>query len=84
MQFGILGLPKVGKTTLFNTLTAADEATDKFAAGGATHVGVARVPDPRLVKLRDLFNPRKYTPATVDGVPIKSTRREKIEFILED
>jgi len=75
MQFGILGLPKVGKTTLFNTLTAADEATDKFSAGGSTHVGVARVPDPRLVKLRDLFNPRKYTPATVEYVDIPGIQK---------
>lgn len=75
MQFGILGLPKVGKTTLFNTLTAADEATDKFSAGGSTHVGVARVPDPRLVQLRDLFNPRKYTPATVEYVDIPGIQK---------
>jgi GTP-binding protein YchF len=70
MQFGILGLPKVGKTTLFNTLTASHEATGKFDAAGKTHVGVARVPDPRLVKLRDLFQPKKFTPATVEYVDI--------------
>ena len=70
MQFGILGLPKVGKTTLFNTLTAAHEATGKFDSGGKTHVGVARVPDPRLVALRDLFSPKKFTPATVGYVDI--------------
>jgi len=70
MQFGILGLPKVGKTTLFNTLTASDEATGKFDAAGKTHVGVARVPDPRLVRLRDLYSPKKYTPATVDFVDV--------------
>src|SRR5262245_31300424 len=70
MQFGILGLPKVGKTTLFNTLTSAHEATGKFDAAGKTHVGVARVPDPRLAKLRDLFQPKKYTPATVEYVDV--------------
>jgi len=70
MQFGILGLPKVGKTTLFNTLTASDETTDKFSAAGRTHLGVARVPDPRLARLRDLFAPRKYTPATVEYLDI--------------
>jgi len=70
MQFGILGLPKVGKTTLFNTLTASHEATGKFEGGGKTHVAVARVPDERLVKLRDLFSPKKYTPATVEYVDI--------------
>jgi GTP-binding protein YchF len=70
MQFGILGLPKVGKTTLFNTLTASQEATGKFAAAGGTHVAVARVPDDRLARLRDLFGPRKYTPATVEYVDV--------------
>ncbi len=50
MQFGILGLPKVGKTTLFNTLTASHEATGKFESAGQTHVGVARVPDDRLAR----------------------------------
>ena len=70
MQFGILGLPKVGKTTLFNTLTSAHEATGKFDAAGKTHVGVAKVPDPRLAQLRDLFSPKKFTPATVEYVDI--------------
>ena len=70
MQLGILGLPKVGKTTLFNTLTAAHEATDKFAASAKTHLGRAHVPDPRLERLRGHYNPRKYTPATVQYVDI--------------
>ncbi len=70
MQFGILGLPKVGKTMLFNTLTSSDEATGKFEAGGKTHVAVAKVPDERLAKLRELFQPKKYTPATVEYVDI--------------
>jgi len=70
MQSGILGFPKVGKTTLFNILTASRQATDKFGASRETNVAVARVPDPRLVRLRDLFEPRKYTPATVEYVDV--------------
>lgn len=70
MQLGILGLQKAGKTTLFNTLTASREATGKFLASDATHIGVAKVPDPRLAALRDLFHPKKYTPATVEYVDI--------------
>lgn len=70
MQLGILGLPKVGKTTLFNTLTGTHEATGKFAASARTHLGVAAVPDPRLEKLRAHYDPRKYTPATVHYVDI--------------
>ncbi|HVT17909.1 MAG TPA: redox-regulated ATPase YchF [Thermoanaerobaculia bacterium] len=75
LQLGILGLPKSGKTTLFNTLTAARQATDKFAASGETHVGVAAVRDPRLERLRDLFRPRRYVPATVQYVDIPGIRR---------
>jgi GTP-binding protein YchF len=51
-------------------MTAADEATGKFLASEATHVGVAKVPDPRLAALRDLFEPRRYVPATVEYVDI--------------
>jgi GTP-binding protein YchF len=75
METGILGLPKAGKTTLFNILTAARQATDKFARSGETHVGVATVPDPRLEKLRDLFQPRRFTPATVRYVDIPGIER---------
>ena len=75
MQLGILGLPKSGKTTLFNTLTAAHHDTGKFHASKKTHVGIAKVPDPRLEKLRDLFNPKRYTPATVGYVDIPGIRK---------
>jgi GTP-binding protein YchF len=75
MQLGILGLPKAGKTTLFNTLTASHQETDKFATSAKTHVGIATVPDPRLAALRDLFNPRKYVPATVEYVDIPGMKK---------
>lgn len=75
MQLGILGLPKAGKTTLFNTLTASRQVTDKFAASKRTNVGVAAVPDPRLDRLRELFKPRRYTPATVTYVDIPGMKK---------
>ncbi|MFN7942558.1 MAG: redox-regulated ATPase YchF [Thermoanaerobaculia bacterium] len=75
MQLGILGLAKAGKTTLFNTLTASHETTDKFSTSDKTHVAVAKVPDPRLVALRDLFQPRRYVPATVEYVDIPGIAR---------
>jgi GTP-binding protein YchF len=75
VQLGILGLSKSGKTTLFNTLTASQQATGKFAASAETHLGVAAVRDPRLERLRDLFKPRRYVPATVQYVDIPGLKR---------
>jgi GTP-binding protein YchF len=75
VQLGILGLSKSGKTTLFNTLTASQQATGKFGASAETHLGVAAVRDPRLEQLRDLFKPRRYVPATVQYVDIPGLKR---------
>jgi len=75
VQLGILGLPKSGKTTLFNTLTASHQATDKFASSGQTNMGTATVRDSRLEQLRDLFHPKRYVPATVQYVDIPGIKR---------
>jgi ribosome-binding ATPase len=75
VQLGILGLPKSGKTTLFNTLTASRQATDKYSTSSQTNMGVANVRDVRLEALRDLFNPRRYVPATVQYVDIPGLKR---------
>lgn len=75
MQLGILGLPKTGKTTLFNTLTASQQATDKFSSSGQTNVGQATVRDQRLEQLRDLFKPKRYVPATVQYMDIPGIKR---------
>ncbi|HSK76750.1 MAG TPA: redox-regulated ATPase YchF [Thermoanaerobaculia bacterium] len=75
MQLGILGLPKSGKTTLFNTLTASHQATDKYSSSSQTNMGVANVRDVRLETLRDLFNPKRYVPATVQYVDIPGMKR---------
>ncbi len=68
MQTGIIGLPQVGKTTLFRILTKAH--LDAKSAAAATHVGVAKVPEPRLDQLAALYKPRKVTHATVQYVDI--------------
>src|SRR5262249_24815831 len=75
MQLGILGLPKAGKTTLFNTLTASHQETDKYATSDKTNLGVATVRDVRLEQLRDLFKPRRYVPATIQYVDIPGMKR---------
>jgi len=75
MQIGILGLPKAGKTTLFNLLTSSSETTDRFAKSQEAHVGIGLVPDARLAELRDLFKPKKYMPATVQFVDVPGMQR---------
>jgi GTP-binding protein YchF len=71
MLIGIFGFPKVGKTTLFNTLTGSSVATEAFATGKPeTHVGVARVPDARLDRLSAIFKPKKTTHARVEYLDI--------------
>lgn len=68
MQTGIVGLPQVGKTTLFRILTRTK--VDEKSARGATHVGVARVPEPRIDQLAELYHPKKVTYATVEYVDV--------------
>ena len=75
MQTGIIGLPQVGKTTLFRILTHAQ--LDEKAARAATHVGVARVPEPRLAQLAALFQPKKITYATVDYVDVGGLQKDR-------
>ncbi|MEK7347754.1 MAG: redox-regulated ATPase YchF [Candidatus Eisenbacteria bacterium] len=67
MKLGILGPPQSGKTTLFAALTRgqADTGTSR---GEKVHLGSVKVPDARLDKLRDLYQPKKFTPAKVDYV----------------
>ena len=68
MQTGIIGLPLVGKTTLFRILTKAH--LDSKSTAAPTHVGVARVPEPRLDKIAPLFKPKKVTHASVQYVDV--------------
>src|SRR2546425_11377244 len=71
MKIGLVGLPKSGKTTLFNLLTGSSVATARYDTGRAElHTGVARVPDPRVDVLRGLFNPEKTTYATFEVVDL--------------
>jgi GTP-binding protein YchF len=71
MKIGLVGLPKSGKTTLFNLLTGSSVATSRYDAGRAElHTGIARVPDPRVDRLSALFKPKKTTYATFEVVDL--------------
>jgi GTP-binding protein YchF len=76
MQTGIIGLPQVGKTTLFRILTKAN--VEGKGGGQGTHVGVAKVPEPRLAQLAKLYNPKKITYATVNYVDLGGMQKERM------
>ena len=71
MKLGMVGLPNVGKSTLFNALTnaGAESANYPFCTI-EKNVGIVSVPDARLDKLAEMYEPDKFTPATLEFVDI--------------
>lgn len=65
MKIGLVGFPGCGKTTVFNALTGQTAETGYGAARGKTHLGVVKVPDPRVDALGKLFQPKKMTFAEI-------------------
>ena len=65
MKIGIIGIAASGKTTLFNALTGGAARTGGYGAS-QVHLGVARVADPRVDALSEIFHPKKTTYTTVE------------------
>ncbi len=71
MKLGVIGLPNVGKSTLFNAITQAGaQAANYPFCTIEPNVGVVAVPDERLDVLAKMYNPEKYTPTTIEFVDI--------------
>ena len=71
MKCGIVGLPNVGKSTLFNAITKAGIAAENYPfCTIEPNVGIVEVPDPRMKPLIDIVNPQKVQPAIVEFVDI--------------
>ena len=71
MKLGIIGLPNVGKSTLFNALTGAGAPSANYPFCTIDpNVGVVQVPDKRLDVLAEMYNPQLYTPAVIEFVDI--------------
>lgn len=71
MKLGIVGLPNVGKSTLFNAITNAGAQSANYPfCTIEPNVGMVSVPDERLDRLAEMYNPDKFTPATIEFVDI--------------
>ena len=71
MKIGIVGLPNVGKSTLFNSITKAGaECANYPFCTIEPNVGMVTVPDERINKLAEIYNPKKITYATIEFVDI--------------
>ena len=71
LKCGIVGLPNVGKSTIFNALTKAGIAAENYPfCTIEPNVGIVEVPDPRLQKLSEIVKPERIVPAAVEFVDI--------------
>jgi GTP-binding protein YchF len=77
MELALIGLAKSGKTTVFNALTGGKAETSLFAGGKVEpNIAVVKVPDPRVDKLAEIYQPKKVTYATVKYVDVAGIGRE--------
>jgi ribosome-binding ATPase len=79
MKTGIIGLPQVGKTSLFSILTKAHLSEQAYSNPREAHIGVAKVPDERLDRLAALYNPKKLTHASVEYVDVGAIGQDALK-----
>src|SRR5271155_5714876 len=79
MKTGIIGLPQVGKTSLFGILTKVHLSEQAYSNPREAHIGVAKVPDDRLDKLAALYNPKKLTHASVEYVDVGAIGQDALK-----
>ena len=77
MKTGIIGLPQVGKTSLFKILTRVNVEDRGYSR--EAHLGIAKVPDDRLDRLAALFNPKKLIHATVEYADVAAISQEALK-----
>ncbi len=79
MKTGIIGLPQVGKTSLFKILTGAKLEERGYSNPREAHLGVAKVPDERLNQLAALYNPKKTVYASVEYADVAAIGQEALK-----
>ena len=79
MKTGIIGLPQVGKTSLFRILTKAHLSEHAYSNPREAHVGIAKVPDDRLDRLAALFKPKELTHASVEYIDVGAIGQEALK-----
>ncbi len=77
MQIGIVGLPFSGKSTLFQTITKTLLDTSQLSRP-ETHLAVIKVPDSRLDKLTEIFNPKKKVNATIEFIDVAGLKSDEL------
>lgn len=78
MKIGIVGLPYVGKTSLFNALTQSEAETGTYATKKGWNISSVKVPDERLTALAEVLNPERMTPTSIDYVDIAGVSKGDI------
>jgi ribosome-binding ATPase len=83
MKIGIVGLPQVGKTTIFKLLTQGRVDTSSWGSGREAHIGIAQVPDSHVDRLAEIVHPQKITYASVEYVDLPGLSRGEGKAALE-